>query len=307
MSENYDIIIIGAGPTGLTAALNTSRAGLNTVILEKEMFGGELMNRDLIENYPGHSEILGPELGSQMLEQASSYGAEMQLGKVQQIIIEDKHKIVKTDQEDYIGNAIIIAGGTHSKKLGIPGEEEFAGKGVIHCATCDGPLYKEQVVAVVGGSNDAIYEALSLAKYTAKVIVIHRRDKLRADKVLRERAFSESKVEFIWDTTVTAVLGESTVSGIQLNNVKTGENSTLKVDGVFMAVGNKPNTDYLAGTIKLGTGGAIPVNRSMETEVPGIFAAGNIREDSPMRIASAVGDGATAAIAAERYINAKLG
>ncbi|MBF0278636.1 MAG: thioredoxin-disulfide reductase [SAR324 cluster bacterium] len=306
MSENYDVIIIGAGPAGLTAALYTTRAGLNTLIIEKEMFGGALMNRDLIDNYPGHPEILGPDLASQMLEQATSYGAEMQMGIVEQIIVKDNQKIVKTDQDEYVGNAIIIAGGTHAKKLGIPGEEEFAGKGVIHCATCDGPLYREQVVAVVGGSNDAIYEALSLVKYTSKVLVIHRGDNLRAEKVLRERAFGEPKIEFIWDTTVTAVLGESTVSGIQLNNIKTGETSTLNVDGVCMAVGNTPNTDILAGIVKLGSEGAIPVNVSMETEVPGILAAGNIREDSPMRVASAIGDGATAAMAAERYINTTL-
>ena len=231
----------------------------------------------------------------------------MQMGIVEQIIIEDNQKIVKTDQEDYMGNAIIIAGGTNVKKLGIPGEEEFAGKGVIHCTTCDGPLYREQVVAVVGGSNDAIYEALSLAKYTSKVVVIHRGDKLRAEKVLRERAHAQANIEFIWDTTVTEVLGESTVSGIQLNNIKTGEASTLNVDGVCMAVGNKPNTDILAGIIKLGIRGAIPVNVSMETEIPGIFAAGNIREGSPMRVASAIGDGVTVAMAAQNYINARLG
>tara|TARA_B100000003_G_C10920232_1_gene366956 strand:+ start:851 stop:1774 length:924 start_codon:yes stop_codon:yes gene_type:complete len=306
MSEKYDVIIIGAGPAGLTAATCTSRKGLNTLIIEKEMFGGALMNRDLIENYPGHSEILGPNLASKMLDQATSLGAVMEMGIVEQINIEDDHKIVKTDQEKYRGRAIIIAGGTYPKKLGIPGEEKLAGKGVIHCATCDGPLYKDKLVAVVGSKNDAIYEALSLAKFTSKVIVIHRGEKLRTEKVLSDKAQSQTNIEFIRETIVTEVFGDNFVSGIQLNNLNTGETSTLNVDGVCIAVGSKPNTDFLAGNIKLGAVGAIPVNVNMETEIPGIFAAGNIREGSPMQVASAVGDGATAAMAVENYINAKL-
>ncbi len=303
MSEIYDVIIIGAGPAGLTAALYASRAGLNTLIVEKEMFGGALMNRDTLQDYPGHSEILGPDLASQMLDQATAYGAELEMGTVEEVRMDGDKKIVKTDQGEFTGKTVILTGGTHAAALGIPGEEELEGKGVIHCANCDGPLYKEQAVAVVGGGNDAVYEALSLAKYASKVHLIHSGVELRADKFLKERASAEAKIEFIWDTTVTAVLGENGVSGIQINNTKTGECSRLDVHGVCIAVGSKPNTDILGGIIGLADNGAIPVDRNMETEMPGIFAAGNIREGSPMRIASAVGDGSAAAMAAENYVN----
>ena len=304
MSENYDVIIVGAGPAGLTAALYSSRAGLRTVIVEKEMFGGALMNRDLLEDYPGYSEILGPDLASQMLDQATQFGAELEMGTVEEIRTEGDQKIVKTDAGEFTGKTVILTGGTHAESLGIPGEEELEGKGVIHCASCDGPLYKEQVVAVVGGTNDAVYEALSLAKYATKVLLIHSGDKLWADKFLGDKAAAEAKIEFILDTNVSAVLGESGVSGLQIQNIKTGESSKLDVYGVCIAVGSKPNTDMLGGVIKLADNGAIPVDRNMETELPGVFAAGNIREGSSMRIASAVGDGSTAAMAAENYLNA---
>ena len=304
MSENYDVIIIGAGPAGLTSALYTSRAGLRTVLLEKEMFGGALMNRDLLEDYPGYSEILGPDLASQMLDQATQFGAELEMGTVEEIRTDGAQKVVKTDTGEFTGKTVILTGGSHAESLGIPGEEELEGKGVIHCASCDGPLYKEQVVAVVGGGNDAVYEALSLAKYATKVFLVHSGDKLQADGFLSERASAEAKIEFVRDTNVTAVLGEDGVTGIQINNAQTRESSKLDVYGVCIAVGSKPNTDIVGGVMKLADNGAIPVGRNMETEIPGVFAAGNIREGSSMRIASAVGDGSTAAMAAENYLNA---
>jgi thioredoxin reductase (NADPH) len=304
MGENYDVIIVGAGPAGLTAALYTSRAGLRTVLVEKEMFGGALMNRDVLEDYPGHAEILGPDLASQMLDQATQFGAEMEMATVEDIRVDGDQKVVVTDSGEFTGKAVILTGGTHAESLGIPGEEDLEGKGVIHCATCDGPLYKEKVVAVVGGGNDAVYEALSLAKYATKIFLIHGEDKLRADSFLSEKASAEAKIEFVWETEVTGILGDDGVTGIQISNRQTGETSKIDVYGVCIAVGSKPNTESLGGVLKLAENGAIPVGRDMETELPGVFAAGNIREGSSMRIASAVGDGSTAAMAAEAYVNA---
>jgi len=303
MSQIYDVIIIGAGPAGLTAALYASRSGLSTVIVENEMFGGALMNRDLLIDYPGVTEILGPDLASQMLEQASLYGAEIQMGTVEKILLNGDQKTVKTDVDEYAGKTIIITGGSDAKHLGIPGEEKFSGKGVIHCASCDGPLYKEKVVAVAGGGNDAVYEARSLAKFASKVLLIHPEGKLRADKFLIEKALAKAKIESVPNVNVTSVIGDDTVTGIEVTNIKTGEVSKLDVYGICIAIGQKPNTGYLVDIIECTANGAIPVDRNMATETPGVFAAGNIREGSPMKIASAVGDGANAAMAAANYLN----
>ena len=261
------------------------------------------MNRDLIENYPSYPHgVLGPELGSKMMNQVMNYGAEMRLGEVEQIEIEENHKVVRTSQGDYLGKAIIIAGGAYPRKLGIPGEEGFVDKGVFYCATCDGPRFTDKVVAVAGGGDSGITEALFLARLVSKVTIIEVLPQLTATKILQERAFSNPKIEIKCGSKIEAIVGDEQVKALDLLDIQTGERSTLQVDGILVHVGLEANTDYLRGSVPLNEKGQILVNEKMETEIPGIFAAGDIRHNSPMQIATAVGDGATAALSLGKYL-----
>ncbi len=299
---NYDVIMIGAGPAGLTAGLYTARARLTSLVIEKAVIGGLITNAELVENFPAFPEgISGFELGQLMHQQATKFGLQTLFAEVTGIELKEDGKVVKTTEGDFTARALIIAGGSKRQKLGVPGEEEFTGKGVSYCATCDAPLYSEQPVAVAGGSNAAISEALHIAKFASRVIVIHRRHELRASAVMQERAFAEPKIEFLWDTTVEKIEGEDFVKRLRLNNVKTEEKSTLEVSGIFVSIGLNPDTDYLKGIVPLDPAGYIITNKKMETEVPGIFAAGDIRQDSIRQSISAAGDGATAAVYAQRF------
>ena len=304
--ETYDIIIIGSGPAGLTAGLYTNRSKLRTLIIEKDALGGELANRDLIENYPSYPDgILGPELSSRMVNQAVNYGTEVQLGEVEQVQIDGNRKVVKTSFGEFAGKAIIIAGGAHNKKLGVPGEEEFVDKGVFYCATCDGPRFANKVVAIVGGGDSGITEGLFLARLVSKVIIIEMLPQCTATKILWDGAISNPMIEVRCGCKIEAITGDEWVEALDLLDIQTGKKSTLEVDGVLVHVGVEPNTDYLSGIVPLDSKGHILVNEKMETEIPGVFAAGDIRHNSPMQIATAVGDGATAALSASRFLMAR--
>ncbi len=303
MAEAYDVIIIGGGPAGLTAGLYTSRARLRTLLIEKAMFGGQIANTEHVENFPGFPDgISGFELGQSMYQQAEKHGLQTVAAEVTGIEVSDKGKVVKTTEGEYVGTAVVVAGGAERNKLGVPGEEEFLGKGVSYCATCDGAFFREQVVAVVGGGDSAIEEALQLTRFASKVYVIHRRDQLRASKLHQERAFSNPKIELVWDSVVEEIQGPDKVQGLVVRNVKTGEVTKLDVSGVFIYVGLHPETDYLKGVVPLDEEGRIPTTQRMETEIPGVFAAGDIRSNSPRQAITAAGEGATAAIAAEKYL-----
>lgn len=304
MERSYQLIIVGGGPAGLSAGIYAARSKLNTVLIEKAGLGGRILNAEKVENYPGFPQgIAGAELGSLMAQQAEKYSLPVVMAEVQGIEIRDKERIVNTSEGQYRAKAVILGGGTEHSKLGVPGEVEFLGRGVSYCAMCDGAFFRDEVVAVVGGGNVALNDALFLPRFASRVIVIHRRDQLRATKVLQDRAFAQPKIEFIWDTVVDSIKGDSQVRELRIRNVKTGKESSLKVSGVFVAVGLRPNTDYLKGLLALDDGGFIPVSGRMETEVPGIFAAGDIRAGSIRQVVAAAGDGATAAIAAERYLS----
>ncbi len=299
----YDLIIIGGGPAGLTAGLYSARARLNVLMLEKLAPGGQVMNTDWVENYPGFPDgISGFELVDRMKNQAEKFGLKIQSDEVAGLELSGDRKIVTTHKEKFETKSLIIATGATWKKLGIEGEESLSGKGISYCATCDGPFYKDQEVAVIGGGDTAVEEALFLTRFVTKVHHIHRRDSLRAIKLLQERAFAEEKISFIWDTIPLKILGKDGVEGVELKNVKTGEISRKAVQGVFIFVGNIPNTELVNGLLELNDNGFIITDNNMETSIPGVFAAGDNRAKFFRQISTAVGEGAAASYTAERYL-----
>jgi len=305
--REYDIVIIGAGPTGLAAGLYAARARRRTLLLERKVTGGQIALTNDVENYPGIDCINGFDLGQAMQQQAEKYGLETAYAEATAIDQEGGRHIVRTTDGDIRATAVIIAGGADYNRLGVPGEERLTGFGVSYCATCDGAFFRDQTVAVVGGGDAAMDEGLFLMRYVKKAYMVHRRDALRASAILRERAFAEPKMEFVWNTVVEELLGEKAVSGVRVRDVVTGERTTLDVAAVFIFVGLTPNTGYLRGKLRMDEGGHIYVNEWMETEVPGLFAAGDVRVNSARQVVTGAGDGATAAIRADQYISAVSG
>jgi thioredoxin reductase (NADPH) len=302
--KDYDVIIIGGGPAGLSAGIYTARARLLSLLIEKAAVGGQIINAMLVENYPGYVDgISGFDLTEAMHRQAGKFGLETLAAEVTGIRLDGEKKTLSTGQGDYTARAIIVAGGSERQKLGVPGEAEFTGRGVSYCATCDGAFFRDKPVAVVGGGNAAITEALELTRFASKVTVIHRRHELRATKIVQEKAFAEPKIEFLWDSAVEAVLGNAFVEKIRVNNLKTVEKKDLPVDGVFVNVGSRPATEYFKGLLELDANGAVIVNEDMETSVAGIFAAGDIRSRSIRQVIGAAGDGAIAAVSAGKYLH----
>ena len=303
MQKEYDVIIVGGGPAGLSAGIYTARARLRSLLLEKAAIGGQIINAMLVENYPGYIDgISGIDLTEAMHKQAEKFGLETLVTEVTGVRLDGGNKTVTTGQGDFTAGAIIVAGGTERQKLDVPGEAEFTGRGVSYCATCDGAFFRDKPVAVVGGGNAAITEALELTHFASKVTVIHRRHELRATKIVQENAFAEPKIDFLWDSTVEAVLGNKFVEKLRVKNLKTGKKTDLAVEGVFVNVGSQPSTGYLKGIVELDQNGAVIVNGDMETSVPGIYAAGDIRSRSIRQVVGAAGDGAVAAVSAGKYL-----
>jgi len=304
--DTYDVIIIGGGPAGLTAGLYTCRAGLRSLLIEKSFVGGQIVNAALLENYPGFPDgISGFDLMEKMQKQAEKFGLEIVTGEEVTDITNnagDGFNIVASGKQ-YISAAVIITSGGAYSKLGVKGEEKFTGKGVSYCATCDGFLYRDKEVVVVGGGDTAITDALELSNHARKVTVIHRRDKLRASDVLQKKAFADAKLHFLWDSVIDTIDGDGIVSTINVKNVKTGELSKLNTDGVFIAVGVVPNSSGFESVVDIDSNGNIIVtDTALRTKTPGVFAAGDIRQGSPRQVSSAVGDGAIAGISAYHYL-----
>jgi len=301
-NNRYDVVIIGGGPAGLTAGVYTARAGLKTLLLERGIFGGQIVNAPLVENYPGFPEgISGAELGELMHQQATRYALESLTAEVTGVSAEHPYHVFTTEG-DVRAESIIIATGSEYRKLGVIGEEKFSGRGVSYCATCDGFFFRDREVAVVGGGDTAITDALELTQHCRKVYIIHRRDQLRATKALQEKAFSQPKIELVWDTVVDEILGDDRLRSLRLRNVKTGHPSNLEIDGVFVAVGLKPNSQAFSQLVTLDEAGFIVTDALMRTPTPGIFAAGDVRQNSFRQVITAAGDGATAAGSALKYL-----
>jgi thioredoxin reductase (NADPH) len=303
LNTQYDVVIVGCGPAGLAAGLYAARSRVRTLILEREIAGGELMNIDLIENYPGYPDgIDGPELGSNMIRQATRFGAELQIANVEKIVAGKTEKLLKTSRGEFSTKAVIIASGSFSRKLGIPGEEEFTNKGIFYCATCDAPRFAGQVVAVAGGGDSGLTEALFMTGFVNKIIIIELMPHLMATKLLQERVLANPKIEIRCGVKIDAAVGNGRLELLELSDVKTGQKSSLKVNGLLVRVGLIANTAYLKDTLPLNSIGQIMVNDQMETHVSGIFGAGDVRQNSPMQIVTAVADGATAALYALKHI-----
>ena len=304
MGRIYQVVIIGGGPAGLAAGLYCARSRLNTLLIEKGVIGGQITNAERVENYPGFPRgISGIDLGQLIHEQATSYGLETLPAELTKAVPSQRNNLVSTSEGDFVAESIIIASGSQYRKLGVPGEDKLVGKGVSYCATCDGPLFKGKIVAVIGGGDAAITEALYLSKFASSVKVIHRRSQLRASKIFQERATGEPKIEFIWDTVVTEIEGEGVVKQLVLKSTKNDKISKLELAGVFVAIGSEPNSAQWRGLLPLDEVGYIITNELMETKIPGIFAAGDVRHNSARQAITAAGDGATAAISAERFLS----
>lgn len=301
--KKYGVIIIGGGPAGLTAGLYTSRSRLNTLLIEIGLLGGQMTTTEVIENYSGFPQgITGDELSRLMEEQARRFGLEVVSQEAVEVKTESEMVIVKADDTNYHCKALIICTGNEWRKLGVPGEKEFTGKGVSYCATCDAAFFQDAQIIVVGGGDSALTEALYLTKFAREVTIIHRRDALRGTKIYQERVFSDPKIKLLWNSVVQEIRGDSVVQSVLVKNVKTGEIGELKTEGVFLFVGLSPRTQFLKGLVNLDEAGYILTSENCETSVKGIFAAGDCRKKLLRQIATAVGDGATAAFAAEKFL-----
>ncbi len=298
----YDLIVVGAGPAGLTAALYAGRARLKTLVLEMMMPGGYAATTELIENYPGFRSIGGTELSTKLVEHAQAFGATLVSAQVTAIEPSDDGLEVEAGGERYRAKAVIFASGTGYKKLGVPGETELTGRGVSYCATCDGPFYKDEEIAVVGGGDSALQEALYLTKFAAKIYIVHRRDEFRAIPILVEQVEANDKIECLCSHTVERINGKDGVESVDIASVKIGEKRVLTVTGVFLFVGLEPKTDVVVDLVERSGSGFIVTDDSMKTKTKGLFAAGDCRVKLLRQIATAIGDGATAAFAAQKYI-----
>lgn len=303
MAKNYDVIVIGAGPGGMTAALYASRANLSVLMLDRGVYGGQMNNTAEIENYPGFKSILGPDLSKEMYDSSTQFGAEYAFGTVEEITDNGDTKTVKTDMDTYETKAVIIATGSEYKKLGVKGEDTFSGRGVSYCAVCDGAFFKNKHVVVVGGGDSAIEEGIYLTQLADKVTVIHRRDQLRAQKILQDRAFANDKMEFVWNSNVEEIQGDDQkVAGVKIKNNQTGEESIIDANGVFIYVGVLPMTESFKNLGILTDDGWVDTDDQMMTKVPGIFAIGDVRDKKLRQITTAVGDGGIAGQGVFNYI-----
>ena len=303
MASEYDVVIVGAGVAGLTAAMYAGRHGLKTMVIERLMAGNQIINVEKVEDFPGFPDgVSGAELAPLIQDQAMRAGAEFAMDEVTGLTLDGPDKVMTTYSGSYRTGAVILAAGSSLRKLGISGEEELYGSGVSQCATCDGPMFMGEVVGVVGGGDAAADEAMTLTEYVDKVVLFHRREELRAQKVLQDRVLNHPKIDVALNTVVESIVGENMVNGVQVRNVVTNLSDRVDLTGLFVFVGLEPNTDFVRGVLKTDNAGHIPVDLWMKTEVPGVFAAGDIRQHSAAQLASAAGDGATAAIAAVRYV-----
>ena len=303
MDRIYDMIVIGGGPAGYTAALYGARAGLSTLVLEKLSAGGQMALTDMIDNYPGFPDgIDGFTLGEQMQQGAERFGAVTELAEVYSLNLQGEIRVVETSEGTFLGRTLVLATGAGPKELGLPNEQALVGRGVHYCAACDGMRYKGKTVAVIGGGNSAVADALQLARVAAKVIIVHRRDSLRATKVYHDPLMKLDNVEFRWNSAVSEILGEEKVTGLRLWDTLTGEMSEIAVDGVFVSVGRKPATDLVQGQVELDRNGYIVADESTRTSVPGVYAVGDVRTKLLRQVVTAVADGAVAAHHAGEYL-----
>ncbi|HLR42398.1 MAG TPA: thioredoxin-disulfide reductase [Pseudogracilibacillus sp.] len=299
----YDVIIAGAGPAGMTAAVYASRANLDTLMIERGVPGGQMADTEAIENYPGFESILGPDLSTKMFDHAKKFGAEYAYGDIKEVIDHGDHKEVLAGDKSYKAKAVIITTGAQYKKLGIEGESDLTGRGVSYCAVCDGAFFRDRHLAVIGGGDSAVEEGMYLTRFASKVTVIHRRDELRAQKIIQDRAFANEKMEFIWDTVVEEINEkDGKVGSLTLKNVKNDEVSDFEIDGVFVYIGMDPLSEPFKSLGIVDEEGYIDTDENMETKIPGIFAAGDIRVKDLRQVVTATGDGSIAAESAIKYI-----
>lgn len=305
---DYDVVIVGGGPAGLTAGLYAARGALKTLILEKLLPGGQAATTYWIDNYPGFPEgVSGPQLMMSMKDQAIRFGLEIEMDEATDLLVNEEGFAVVGQNGKYTAHAVIVASGATVARLGVPGEEELRGKGVSYCATCDGAFFRDEELVVVGGGDAAVEEGIYLTKFAKKVHVVHRRDRLRATRAIQERAFKNERMDFIWDTVVEEILGDQTVEGVHLRNVKTGEVRELACKGVFIYVGNIPNSNFLKGKVEMDKKGYIVTDNDMATSQNGVFACGDVRKKALRQVVTACGEGAAAAFSAEQFVEEKKG
>lgn len=299
--KEYDVVIVGAGPAGMTAAVYASRANLSTIMIERGMPGGQMANTADVENFPGFDLITGPDLSTKMFNHAQKFGAEYAYGDIKSVTLDGDMKIIDLGEKQLKAKALIIATGAEYKKIGVPGEQELGGRGVSYCAVCDGAFFKQKRLIVIGGGDSAVEEGVYLTKFADKVTIVHRRDKLRAQKILQDRAFKNEKVDFIWNSTLKSINGDTKVSSVTLVD-NDGVESTVPTDGVFVYIGMQPLTKPFLDLGITDEVGYIITNDEMETSIPGIYAAGDVRVKKLRQIVTATGDGSIAAQNAQHYI-----